>query len=151
MNEKYMGALVDDALAESKADLEAMKLSREDRIVAKAKPMVKIDIWCDECKQDYQAVGIKKVQGDNAVYKTYCPNNHIVLRRINKKHLDSYFRKSKKVQVELRKYADDLLQEGEDGYWSKYGRHQQYEKEMEMENQLRQQPKDKAHKNFYAI
>jgi hypothetical protein len=83
------------------------------------------DFYCDNCDDDFKAIGIKIELSvySFAYYRTQCPNCKKDCQRfIVDIEQDPYFYKSKMLRVERRKHYIDMLQPGDEGFETYYGK-----------------------------
>lgn len=84
-----------------------------------------------------------------AYFRAVCPKGHKVVRYITEKDKDPYYRKSEKVQKELRKMKRDLIQPGEDGFKTYYSEQWKKIESASEEWERKQEEKRKQIENDY--
>ena len=103
-----------------------------------------LDFYCDSCQKDFEARYFTRENryGTWFVSKCHCGNECI--RYGDNKHLDPYFKKSKKMRVERDKYKNDLVQPGEEKFKTLYP--EQWKKMQDAEE--RQREKERKEKEL---
>jgi ssDNA-binding Zn-finger/Zn-ribbon topoisomerase 1 len=81
------------------------------------------NFWCDECHEDRQDLIAERAgKVGEEVWKTRCPKCGITLiRHISNARRDPYWKRSKMVQEDARRYWKDLLQPNDPRYSTYYG------------------------------
>ncbi len=72
-----------------------------------------ITFWCDSCRLDWKVLAERHYKNAvlGEVWMAKCGEcGEEMIRLINDAKNDPYFRKSKKVQMDIRKYMKDLIQ-----------------------------------------
>jgi len=78
-----------------------------------------ITFWCHRCRTDWKLLATKHYKNAvlGEVWMAFCPDCRAqMVRPINQPEIDPYFRKSRKVHHDLRKYAKDLIQFGDPSF-----------------------------------
>lgn len=116
-----------------KQDEEAEKLRTERfRQITDASDFCRQIFWCDRCNQDFETLAVKQcftwnnelcakyvAQGKHTKNSEEC--NRVCIRHITDVSTDPFFRHSKLIRDQQRKYAKDLLQPGDVGFKTLYG------------------------------
>jgi acetyl-CoA carboxylase beta subunit len=109
-----------------------------------------IDFYCEHCSLDYESNYIHRENSFGKWFVSKCPKCHEeCIRYETEKHLDPFFRKSKKMRIELERHKDDLIQPGHSRFKSLYP--EQWAKMQEAEEKMiaKQQAKKKERDEFY--
>lgn len=88
--------------------------------------------WCTMCLRDYDATGKLLIEGhgrnQSGVYVSECPDGHKNYRYVTDKTNDPYFTRSRRVQADRSRYADDFLNPHDPRFkqlypeqWKRYG------------------------------
>lgn len=105
-----------------------------------------ISFYCKPCGLDQERLPVENSYSQEMAtelglsqiprwYEARCEKcNAKVLRYITDKHLDPYFRLSKKLKIEREKNKKDLLQYGQDGFQTLYP--ESYKKFQEVEEKI---------------
>jgi len=103
-----------------------------------------ISFYCKKCELDQDLQEFVNQNQFGEWYQAKCKKcKGKVIRYITEKNVDPYFRDSKKLNMERKKYSEYFLQYGEQGFALKYP--QSYNKFKEMEdNGIMKEEKEKA-------
>lgn len=103
--------------------------SEREEIIADAKKMATIDIWCDKCRTDSKGVAVLQVETDwsnprqrIAFYRMKCFKGHWCMRYVTDRMRDPFFIKSKAIRKMQGDHYADTLQEYQSGFQMLYGR-----------------------------
>lgn len=109
------------------------------------------DFWCDVCQEDFSASCYKsrhRVEGNTiSIYRTTCSGcDTDCIRHITHKDQDLYYYKSAKIRKQRNKYANDVLQDDDYGFNTRYGNpYTEFNKKMiEKEQRILKEEKDKG-------
>lgn len=120
----------DRALLKARDEKEKARINE---INAAAKEVM-TSFWCKECKRDFDAWGIKRLNWGydldrnetylpklvRAWYYAKCPNGHQCIRHITDKVDDPYYRESMFIRRERSEHADDFLTPDDPRFRIKY-------------------------------
>lgn len=87
--------------------------------------LITSNFWCQKCRKDWTLVAMKKTKSSyiGEVLVARCPDCKMELVRFMNNPNDPYYRLSKRLKVERKKYAKDLLQVGDPGFDLLYPQH----------------------------
>lgn len=92
--------------------------------------------WCDRCKQDWDLIAERHWKSSlfPDVWGAKCPDCKLeMIRLIDDAQNDPYFRLSKKVRLERRKFADYLVQMGDPKFDLLYPQHKKEREEKALQ------------------
>lgn len=98
-----------------------------------------INFWCRVCRQDWHIIAMRRWLSSlfPDVWEAKCPDcSTRMVRLVNDAKNDPYFRQSKRVIMERRLYADDLVQMGDPRFDLLYPQHKKEREEKAREAEL---------------
>ena len=112
--------------------------------------MSKVGFYCEKCELDSE---LEAGKGSNSLaswFEAPCPKCHLRLIRYrdNPKN-DPYYRKSRKLRVEARRMAVDLIQPGQPGFQTYYKKAHEEIKKAKEEAEQKEEAKIKAREKFF--
>lgn len=91
-----------------------------------------INLWCRRCRQDWHILADRHWKNSvfPDVWEAPCPTcGTEMIRLVNDARNDVYYRFSKQVKLERRKFADDILQMGDPRFDLLYPQHKKEREE----------------------
>lgn len=83
--------------------------------------MVSTSFWCERCRSDLDLFAVMKDNGRARWFYARCPHcGSGLMRYVDEKHKDPYYRKSVKIRKEREKHRKDMLQPGDAGFQTLY-------------------------------
>ena len=132
--------IFEDEYKKLEAERKEIKRRKEELAEIERMPYNKmVDFYCKRCDKDMKLLGRKRFttyMGGRAWYETDCKCGSKLMRRINDKKFDPYFRESKRLREDRRRYWRELLQKDDIRYKRVYGDFE-YKAEVDQEEKLR--------------
>ena len=109
-----------------------------------------VSFYCKNCKLD-QNLEAEKVNNSLAeFFRARCGKcGNRLVRYISEKHLDPYYRESRKIKVERGRFANDLIQPGEAGFKMFYKKQYDELEEKKEKYEKEQRLKKIERENYY--
>ena len=114
-----------------------------------------ISFWCKKCELDLDLEAEKQNNSYAEWFMARCPKCGVkLLRYITEKHKDPYYHESKRVKIQSRQYAKDLIQPGQDGfklyYKKEWDKMEQAKEDYEKKRIAKKKDRDEFYKKYAA-
>lgn len=102
-----------------------------------------ISFWCNHCEKDFEKMAREILEEDDKVrWFTEHPECRRMCYRYRDVASDPYYKRSKKIQYEARKYARDLIQPNHPDFDRLYPQHKKEKEQKLMEEERKHWEKE---------